>query len=86
MILTHVPEPFRSQTLAKISHQKGIRFPAAYFIKAPYAQSPLWQNLTCMDETGLVIKTAPDFLFNKLVEYLDKNSIEFEVINLGSEQ
>lgn len=85
-ILLHVPDEIRDQILAYIGGQKAIRFPAAYFIKASFFKSPLWQNLSVLDSKGYVIKTAPDFLLDGFVRYLSENGIEFELIDLGDER
>ena len=78
-----IPEPIRTEKLQTLKGQPAIRFPAAYFIRAPYHLSPLWQNLMAMDDTGFVVKTGPDFLIQGLVDYLTQNNIPYELFTVG---
>lgn len=78
-LYNHLPPQFREQFAATVKGQRAVKFPAGYFRKAPQAMHTRWQNVARMDEKGNCYKTAPDFLIDKLIAYLEKMEVEFEV-------
>lgn len=80
-LYNHLPPHLRDQFAGTIKGQRIVKFPAGYFRKAPQAMHIKWQNAARMDEKGNCYKTAPNFLIDALIKYLERMEVEFEVIN-----
>ena len=81
-LFNFMPPHLREQAQDAVKGQKAVKFPSAYFRKAPQAMHVAWQNVCTLDQEGFVVKTAPDFLIDKLLQYLEKLEQPYEVIQL----
>lgn len=81
-LFSNFPPHEREQMKEDFKGKIAVSFPSAYFRKAPGAQSPLWQEVSRIDEQGCVAKTGPRHLVDKLINYLEKMELEYSVIQL----
>ena len=88
-----LPEALRPEQIKRVkqSCNCAIKFPAAYFTKIRSGKDGegkridydlLWINCCQMDNNGMVIKAAPDFIIKNARKVLDRYGQEYEVIEL----
>lgn len=78
-ILSHIPPHLKEQKIKSLKGFVVIRFPAAYFRKAPYSLSPLWELIEPIDSEGCVIRTCRNKTFlDKFVKYLKREKIDYQ--------